>query len=150
MKDRGKTFAQIVYQLIIVEKRRDLRDLANVLGLQYDALYARVNGRTAFSADEIAGLIAHLPDPRLAAYLLRESRFLAVERVEKKTEEEEEVDIIHATNRLLIEASDVLEAIDMAFRDRRIDHREARVIANEIEVAERALVSLREKIRSFL
>lgn len=53
-----------------------------------------------------------------------------------------------ATHRILIEAADVLEAVDHAFNDKRIDHREALKIQQEIEVAERALLALREHIRA--
>lgn len=145
--DRGRSFAQIVYQVVITEKVVPLEKAAAALGMGYDALYARINGRTHFTADEIAALIACVPDPRLVGYLLRHSNLVAVERVEGEMEDAEQ-EIMRATHRILIEAADVLEAVDHAFKDKRIDHRDAMIIQKEIEVAERALLTLREHIRA--
>lgn len=147
--DRGRSFAQIVYQVVVAEKVVPLEKAAAALGMGYDALYARINGRTHFTADEIAALIACVPDPRLVGYLLRHSNLVAVERVESAADEAEQ-EIIRATHRILIEAADVLEAVDQALTDKRIDHREALTIQQEIEVAERALLTLREHVRSVL
>jgi hypothetical protein len=44
--DRGRSFAQIVYQVVVVEKVVPLDQAAASLGMGYDALYARINGRT--------------------------------------------------------------------------------------------------------
>jgi hypothetical protein len=147
MADRGAEFAQLVYQLLVVEKRVSVDQAARAIGMGADALYARLNGRTVFSADEIAALLGIIPDPRPLAYLLKQSRYLAVERVSGPLDDPE-TDIIRATHRILLEAADVLEAVDTAFHDGRIDHRDALVIQREIEVAERALVSLREHVRA--
>lgn len=147
MLDRGRAFAQIIYQLLVVEKKITLEEAARRVGLGYDALYARLNGRTVLSADEVAGLIAAIPDPRPITYLLRNSRYLAVERIEGALDNPEP-EIIRATHRIILEAADVLEAVDSAFKDGRIDHREALLIQREIESAERALVSLREHVRA--
>jgi hypothetical protein len=147
MLDRGKSFSQLVYQVLVVEKKVRIEHAAKAVGLGYDAFYARVNGRTIFSPDEVAKLIACLSDPRLVAYLLRDSRFLAVERVDGPLEDPEE-EVVRATHRIMIEAADVLQAVDDALQDKRIDHREVLVIQKEIEIAERALVTLRERVRS--
>lgn len=149
MLDRGRSFAQLAYQILVVEKARTVEQAAAAMGMRYDALYARLNGRTVFSADEIAKLVGITRDPRLVSHLLRESNFLAVERVDGPLDDPEQ-EIVRATHRILLEAADVLEAVDGAFQDKRLDHREARVIQREIEVAERALVTLREHIRAFL
>lgn len=147
--DRGRSFAQIVYQVMIVEKRVTVEEAAKRLGMGYDALYARVNGRTTFTADEIAALIALVPDARMVSYLLRHSNLVAVERVDEALEDAES-EIIRATHRILLEAADVLEAVDHAVQDKRIDHREALTIQAEIEVAERALLTLRQHVRAVL
>ncbi len=147
MLDRGKGFRQIVYQVLVVEKSPALEDVAHKIGIGYDALHARVHGRTNFSADEIALLIAHVPDVRLVSYLLGQSKFVAVERFDRPLADAED-EISRATHRMLIEACDVLEVVDVALRDRRIDHREVASIQQEIETAERALVSLRERVRA--
>lgn len=145
--DRGRSFAQIVYQVVVTEKVVPLERAAAALGMGYDALYARINGRTHFTADEIAALIACVPDPRLVGYLLRHSNLVAVERVDGEPDDAEQ-EIMRATHRILIEAADVLEAVDHAFKDKRIDHREALKIQQEIEVAERALLTLCEHVRA--
>lgn len=88
--DRGRSFAQIVYQVVIAEKVVPLEKAASALGLGYDALYARINGRTHSTADEIAALIACVPDPRLVGYLLRHSNLVAVERVEGEPDDAEQ------------------------------------------------------------
>lgn len=80
--DRGQTFAQIAYQVLVAEKVVSVEKAAARLGMGYDALYARISGRTLFSADEIAALIACVPDHRLVTYLLRHSNLIAVERVD--------------------------------------------------------------------
>ncbi|WP_326493871.1 phage regulatory CII family protein [Rhizobium sp. SL86] len=147
MADRGAEFAQLIYQLLVVEKRVSVEQAARAIGMGTDALYARLNGRTVFSADEIAALLGSIPDPRPLAYLVKQSRYLAVERVSGALDDPE-TDIIRATHRILLEAADVLEAVDTAIHDGRIDHRDALVIQREIEVAERALVSLREHVRA--
>lgn len=149
MLDRGRNFAQLAYQILIVEKSVTVDRAAVGMGLGYDALYARLVGRTVFSADEISRLVAVTQEPRLVAYLLRESNFLAVERVDGPLDDPEQ-EIVRATHRILLEAADVLEAVDAAFTDKRLDHREARIIQREIETAERALVTLREHVRGYL
>ncbi|WP_187968867.1 phage regulatory CII family protein [Aquibium microcysteis] len=135
--DRGRSFAQIVYQVLVVEKVVSLEQAAGALGMGYDALYARIIGRTLFTADEIAALIACVPDPRLIGYLLRHSNFVAVERVDGRLDDAEQ-GIIRATHRILIEAACVLETVDAALQDKRIEHREAIESQVEIDIAERA------------
>ncbi|CAH0343033.1 phage regulatory CII family protein [Rhizobium sp. CECT 9324] len=147
MLDRGKSFAQLVYQVLVVERKLTVATAAAEIGLGYDAFHARISGRTLFSADEISKLIAAVPDARLVAYLLRDSSFTAVERIKDPLENPED-SVVRATHRILIETADVLEAVDEALQDKRIDHRDALSIQKEIEVAERALVSLREHVRN--
>ncbi len=75
-------------------------------------------------------LIACVPDPRLVGYLLRHSNLVAVERVDGEPDDAEQ-EIMRATHRILIEAADVLEAVDHAFKDKRINHREALKISRK-------------------
>ncbi|MGR9400212.1 phage regulatory CII family protein [Rhizobium leguminosarum] len=149
MKARGQEFSQLAYQILVVERSYSLQQVARDIGLGYDALHARINGRTVFSADEIAKLIGIVQDPRLVAYILRHSKFVGVVRVDGPLDDPEQ-EIMRATHRILLEAADVLEAVDDAFKDKRLNHREARIIQKEIETTERALITLREHVRHYL
>ncbi|RMF05517.1 MAG: hypothetical protein D6773_05130 [Alphaproteobacteria bacterium] len=147
MKERGKDFADLVYQVLVLEERWKLKDIAATLGLKYDTFYSRVRNRTRFSADEIRRLIAAAPDPRFVSYLLRETPFVAADRVPPDRCAEAEA-IHRGATRIVLEAADVLEAIEAALADDRIDHRESRVILKNIEEAERAVATLREVVRA--
>ena len=149
MADRGEEFASIAHRIFVTERRFSLEQVAAKMGLTYDALYARLRNRIRFTADEIRLLLAAAPDGRLVSYLLRDSPFVAAERIDPGLDDEEE-QVLRATHRIVVEATDVLEAVDTALRDHKIDHRDARLINDEIEVAERALVSLRKRIEAFL
>lgn len=146
-EERGRAFAGLVHQVIIDERRHPLKRVAAALGLSEPAFYARTSNRVPFSADEIRALIAAAPDPRLVAYLLRGTPYVAAERLESDGGPVEE-QIHRGATRIVIEATDVLESVETALRDGRIDHRDALVLRQEIEVAERALASLRTLVRA--
>ncbi len=148
MTGRGCDFAALAHAAIIVEQRYPLEETAAALGLTYHALYARLSNRVAFSAEEIRALVTAAPDPRFVAYLLRGTPFVAADRLPPEAETAETIH--RGATRLVIEATDVLEAVETALRDGRLDHREARHIRNEVEVAERALATLRERLRRAL
>jgi hypothetical protein len=149
MTDRGQEFADLAYTVIVTEKRFPLKRVALDMGFGYDALHARIVNRTPFSAEEIRRLIRAAPDPRFAAWLLRGTRFVAAERAEAdEGPRDPDVEAIHlAATRIVLEAADVLEAVEVALSDQRLDHRDALEIRAEIEVAERALASLGETLR---
>ncbi|GJE25732.1 phage regulatory CII family protein [Methylobacterium organophilum] len=148
MSSRGEEFAQLAHRILVTEGIYSLHDTARRLGWDYHVLHARVSNRVVFSADEICRLISVVPDPRLVSCLLRGTRFVAAERVEPDpvTQASREA-IYRASHRMIIEAADVIEAIDDALQDGHIDHREAITVRREIESAERALASLGEHIR---
>ena len=149
MTDRGKDFADLAYTIIVTERRYSMKRVASEMGLGYDSLHARIVNRTPFSADEIRRLIRSAPDPRFVAWLLRGTRFVAAERVEGENHlETGDVQAIQdAAMRIAIEVADVLEAVQDGLADRRIDHRDALEIRDEIEIAERALATLAEHLR---
>jgi hypothetical protein len=148
MTDRGREFADLVYTVVIAEKRFPLKRLALDMGLGYDALHARIGNRTPFSADEIRRLIRAAPDPRFAVWLLRGTRFVAAERIGTADGCDSEFEAIHlAATRIVLEAADVLEVVEAALTDDRLDHREALRIRAEIEVAEQALATLAAGLR---
>lgn len=146
---RGKDFADLVYGIVIQGKRYRASDVAAAMGLGYHAFNARCTGKTPFSADEIRRLLSAAPDPRLVAYLLRGTPYVPAERIDPERVEDHEA--IHwAATRIIIEAADVLEAVEKGLADKRIDHRDALGIRRDIETAEQALASLRERIRMLL
>ncbi len=145
MSARGKEFADLVHQVTVMEKRYRLEAIAPSMGLSYDALHARVHNRVSFTAEEIRHLIAVAPDPRFVTYLLRGTRYVAAERPEAVDEPVPDA-VLRGATRIVIEATDVLEAVEFALGDGRIDHRDGLAILKEIEIAERALASLRTRI----
>ena len=145
-RERGKEFSQLVYQIVIQEKAPSAEQAAAAMGFDYHAFYARVINRVVFSADEIRALLSAVPDPRLVTYLLRGTPYVAADRLEPITASDEEA-IHRGATRIVIEATDILEAVEAALRDGRVDHRDAIAIRSEIEIAEHALASLRMRLR---
>lgn len=142
-KDRGAYFSFLVRKAISRNERHNNTTVAKGVGMPYQAFYNRIQGSTPFSADEIRRLIAVLPDASLASYLLLETPYVAAERID--TDRVHEADAMYqAAHRVMFEASDVLREVDMALEDNRIDHRDAASIVEQIEDAERSLISLRE------
>jgi hypothetical protein len=54
----------------------------------------------------------------------------------------------HAAHRVVVEAATVLNSLEAALADNRIDHREAAALQADIEEAERALATIREAVKS--
>lgn len=145
-EERGAAFAALVHQVVIDERRFPAKAVAAALGLSEHVFYARTSNRVPFSAEEIRALLAAAPDPRLVAYLLRGTPYVAADRLSTDAEPVEQ-QIHRGATRIVIEATDVLESVEAALRDGRIDHRDAVMLRQEIEVAERALASLRTLVR---
>ena len=140
--ERGSKFALIVYQVLVVEKKQVLKQLAPKLGLTYDTLYARINGRVPFSANEISTLIQEVPDLRLINYFLDNSPYLPVKRHDGATNHNDTVQ--RGATRSVLEASDVLREVERSLRDDHINHKDKAKIKKEISSAESALAGLRE------
>lgn len=147
--DRGQAFAELVHRLLTGSDRTDIEATARAMGMPYHTFYNRLRNTTPFSADEIRRLLAVLPDARLLHFLLEGTRFVPAERM-NAVDAPEDVDIQRGAERIAIEAADVLRATYLALADRRIDHRDARVIRDEIDIAERALASLRQHLDMLL
>src|SRR5271165_2243868 len=73
-------FAPLIDQVLLMEKGIRLRDLADALGLTYDAIRARARGGVAFTPAELKLLFRSYPDPRLADYLLSGTTYITVPR----------------------------------------------------------------------
>lgn len=148
--DRGAEFASLVYQIVVTEKLYSAKKVAMDMGLGYDAFHARAVNRTPFSADEIRRLIRVVPDSRLVAWLLRGTPFVGADRVAALDgDSDPEIEAIHlSATRIVLEAADVLETVEAALEDHRIDHRDALEIREQIETAEQALASLGARLKS--
>lgn len=144
---RGKDFADLAHQIIINDPKWDATEVAEAMGLDYHALYARLCNRTMFSAEEINRLLKTVPDPRFVSHLLRDTPFVAADRTASGDGEELFDSMLRLAIRMIGEASDVAEAIECALRDGHVDHREAPIILAEIEEAERALANLQRHVR---
>ena len=142
-QDRGIQFAELVRRAISRSKRHNHTSVAKGMQMPYQSFYNRVQGITPFSANEIRRLIAVIPDPSLVSYLLQGTPYVAAERLDAEPSSEEEA-LLQAVHRVIYEASDVLSAVDEALKDKRIDHRDTAVIIEQVEDAERSLISLRE------
>ena len=75
-------FSQLVRKIVLREHRGVLRELADLVGLSYGALYNRLNGRAEFNPREINILLRELDDRRLVDCLLEGTRFQATVQVE--------------------------------------------------------------------
>jgi hypothetical protein len=144
-KARGQEFAELVHHVLFGGNTFSPKAIASAMGISYDTLYARARNEVMLSADEIRALISVAPDVRLVNYLLRGTNFVAADRIGA---DETDNELIHrGATRIVIEATDVLEAVERALGDARIDHRDALGIVAEIEAAERALASLRLRVK---
>ena len=75
-------FSQLVRKIVLREHRGVLRELADLVGLSYGALYNRLNGRAEFNPREINILLRELDDRRLVDCLLEGTRFHATVHAE--------------------------------------------------------------------
>lgn len=73
-------FVPLLHQILVRERQRPMREVADALGMSYAAFHARVIGRTPFSPGEINALLREVSDIRLVDALLRHTRFSAMER----------------------------------------------------------------------
>lgn len=79
-EDRSATFAALVHRILVVERRRPVREVAEALGMKYATFYARMIGRVPFDADEINAVLREVRDERLVDCLLAETGFIGVRR----------------------------------------------------------------------
>ena len=143
--ERGRAFADLVYTVLVAEKKWPLKDVAERMGMQYATLHARLHQRVVFSPEEVRDLIAAAPDIRLIGFFLDDTPFIAVDRTEGP--DGKGVETLHlGATKTVLEAADVLRAVERGMLDEHIDHRDRARIAKEISEAERALASLRNRL----
>jgi hypothetical protein len=142
-------FHQLVYRLVLVEKRISVKALAPLLGMTSATLYKSLNGKGDFSPDQVRILLRELKDIRLAAWFLLDTNYVPIERAEFSPNEIGAIESLRRTALvMMIEAAEAAREVDAALCDERIDHREAVQIRADIEAAERAIVTLREHVPS--
>lgn len=139
---RGKDFADLIYRLLVVEKRQPLEAVAEQMGLSYHSLHARVHCKILFSVDEARRILEILGSSEVADYLLGESGLIGVQR-EGQPETMGGDNLYRRSNHLAIETADVLAAVEEALKDDKLDHRDRMAIQDEILDAERSLATLR-------
>jgi Phage regulatory protein CII (CP76) len=145
--ERGRDFADLVYTVLVAEKKWPLKDVAERMGMQYATLHARLHRRVVFSPEEVRDLIVAAPDIRLIAYFLDNSPFIAVDR--RDLPEGSSIETLHfGATRSVLEVADVLRAVEKGMDDARIDHRDRAKINKEIAEAERALAALRQRLET--
>jgi hypothetical protein len=138
-------FAQLVYQLVVVEKQKNLSEVATELDLTYATMHARLNRRVHFRPAEIRKLIKLLGDTRLVMHFLEETPFVVAERADADTNVR---DVLSLTHRNLFQIVEILRQVRDAVDDGQIDHRERMKLLDEIEEAEIALASLKAAVNT--
>ncbi|MQX38536.1 hypothetical protein GHC57_18665 [Roseospira navarrensis] len=145
MGDRGRAFADEVHRLLMTGRTTDLSDLAEAMNLSYHALYARVRGRTPFSAAEIRTLIARIPEADLVRYFTRGTDYLVLDRQDRGNADQPP-SLQDGAVRTIIEATDILEAVHHALADGKLDHIDRGRIIQEVDACERALAGVRDLV----
>lgn len=142
---RGRAFAELVYRVLVIEKRWPIEVVARQLGMKYDTLYSRINGRVVFSPDEIRALLRAAPDHRLIDILLAESPFIAINRSEPDSGNRAPSIHRNATE-CMLKSADVLRVVEVSLKGDRIDHRDRPAVLDMIDAAERSLAALRHRL----
>lgn len=149
--DRGEAFSQLVKR-VLGETRDGIHRAADGFGVKYAKFYSRLaRGRVVFSADEIRKLILITQRRELVDYLLADTGFLAVKRHMSDDQVSTEIYSTHdqiqqgAKSNIYV-AAEILQEVDRALSDRKIDHHDKARILEDVHKAEVALASLREHL----
>jgi hypothetical protein len=138
-------FSELAYQIIVVERRGRVAELAGALGVSAPVVYSRLNGRTRFRPDEVRRLIEALDDQRLLRFFADNSRYV----VARRPIGEEVEAITDATAKTLHEAIDLMQIVTGALEDGlKLDDRDRRAILKEVKDAETAIANLRVAVEA--
>lgn len=152
--DRGEEFSQLVGR-VLGETRDGIQNAAEGFKTSYQTFYSRLaRGRVVFSADEIRRLISITQRRELVDYILADTGFLAVKRISAEAGTESEAATAYATHDQIQQgaksniyvATEILQEVDKALTDRKIDHQDKTRILEDVHKAEVALASLREHL----
>lgn len=134
-------FAMLAYQLLVVEKRASIADVAARMGMSYAALHSRLISRARFRPEEIRQLVALVPDPRLVQFFIADSRFVLAERAPAGTPDADSIRA--AVARAMREAADVLMVVVNSLEaGLTLSPRDRAAILQEVQQAESAMASL--------
>lgn len=140
-------FHEILYKVLIVEKRMSVRSLANKVNVPETTFYARLRGKGSFKPDEARRISNVLCDPELTNWFLRDGQFVAVSRFVADKPSINQFETLRQTAlKMLIEATEATHQLEKALEDQKIDHLEAKLIRTDIEKAELAIATLREHV----
>ena len=141
MHKPGDTFSTLVRHILMVEKKRSIRDVARGMDMEYVNLHARISGRARFKPEEIGPLIREVPDLRLCDFLLRNTGFIAVERPAGAATGKR--DAFHIALRLANETLAALAEIGDAMAEGGMEASHLDLLRQHVNEAERAICGLR-------
>ena len=135
-------FSLVAHQVIIVEKRARVPDVARRMGMSSSALYGRLQGRTPFRADEIRRLIEVVDDARLIAYFANDSAHVVGRRPRPNMSR---ADLLTALGGAIHQAGRLMEISSRTMSNGRSapNHQELSALINQIREAETAMANLR-------
>jgi len=139
-------FRKLAHRIFTRGDNTAIKDVAVSLGYGYHKLYSRFRGTAAFKPHEIKALIQQHNGPELIEYFLVDTQYFVAPRpnVTGNNVKDIEQGAVHT----VLEAVDVLRAVERSMRDQKIDHRDKLEILTEIKEAEGALASLRSLVES--
>ena len=140
--DAGSVFFSIVHQILVVEKRYSVREIAASLGMSYAAFYARISGRGSFTPEELRRLLQLVPDQRLVDWLLAKSAFMPVARVGKSHPDLSISALEHATQ-TAERALSIVKDLSTAAVEETVDGECWKRIDGQISEMERSVATLR-------
>ncbi|TNE65417.1 MAG: hypothetical protein EP335_05735 [Alphaproteobacteria bacterium] len=141
----AEDFFQLVHRHLSKIGDGELAIAAGRLGMKYHNFYSRLAGRAQFRPDEIRRLLKYYPERDFFDYFLADTNFFAAPKPVAQCDSSRSVEKGAAHS--VLEAADVLRAVEDSLKDNKIDHRERSNILREIEAAEGALASLRASLQ---
>ncbi|WP_417843805.1 phage regulatory CII family protein [Thalassospira sp.] len=131
-----------------------IQKAADFFEKNYQAFYSRLaRGRVVFSADEIRQLVAFTQRRELVDYLLADTGFLAVKKFNAPSNINQDGknyathdEIQHGAKSNVYIAAEILQEVDRALIDHKIDHQDKLRILEDVHKAEVALASLRDHL----
>lgn len=137
--------ADLVHQMLVVEQKASMQEVARKLGMRYPTFYARVRGRVPFSAADINAILRIVPDVRLADALLVGTGVMAVPRPDIAAPSPDGGAINDCAG-VLREITEALAEIDDKSLDEMGDPAAIAQIEQHVDEAERCLVTLKQRL----
>ncbi|HTU09567.1 MAG TPA: phage regulatory CII family protein [Allosphingosinicella sp.] len=140
------SFAQLVHQVIVMEEKASLAEVATDMGMSYAALHSRIIGRTPFRATEIRRLIEIVTDPRLIRFFIDGRRFVLAARPDPMLDPSASIRIAvaHATQEVVDLFRIVVASLEVGTE---LTHRDRATILKELLDTESALAGVRQALQ---